>query len=303
MKESIFRHPGLRKLCITGCSALAAYARPWPPLLDGSKRSTALEDLTILNCWIHPDWVPKMLQWPKALKRLTFRTSQVTEAPEDPESRTHVKKVTAHCASLESLDYDFYWGHEEETDFYELPNLKHLTTTLSTLVGRECHELDVEDGTNLPESLESLTLRYDEHKAWALSAIYELVKSEKLPNLRRFRCEIPENIESLPSINPDKTNPPCLQICQEGNTWQDSFKELNVELSMVPVAYPLKMPGYNVCSCECLDFYHRLPAHLRGFELRTPGEDDDFEEFDDVSSYGIDEVDYFDDNYLSDPLE
>lgn len=274
-----------------------------PQLLDPSTQGTALEDLTILNCWISPARVADMLQWPKALKRLTLRTSQTTEAPEDPEFETHVDKVSVHCASLEFMDYDFFWGHEEETDFHGLRNLKHLTTTLSTLVGRECHELDVEDGTNLPESLESLTLRYDEHKAWSLSAIYELVKSEKLPNLRRFTCEVPENIENLPSINPAKKNPSCLQICQEGNTWKDSFKELNVELSMVPVSYPLKMPRYSVCSCECLDFYHRFPAHLHGFELRPPGEDEGFDDFDDGSSYGIEEVDDFDDNNLSDPLE
>lgn len=224
---------------------------------------------------MEPIWLATMLEYPKALKRFTFR-GPLGEDPPDPEFQTPVEAVENHQASLEFMDYDLYWGHEEDTDLGLFRCLKHLTITLSALAGRECHELDVEDGSILPESLESLTLRYDESKAWALSAIFELVRSENLPNLRRFICEVPETIEMLPSINPDKTNPPCLEICQEGNTWQEKFQELHVELSMVPVPYPLTMPKYDLCTCECLPFYHRMPFHPHDPDLALPWDEDVF---------------------------
>jgi hypothetical protein len=222
--------------------------------------------------------LPWLLEFPKALKRFTFRGPLPEPLPEDlawQQIESPVEAVEKHNASLEFMDYDVYWGHEDEIDLNIFENLKHLTITLSTLVGRECHELDVEV-PSLPESLETLTLRYDESKAWVLSAFLELVKSSKLPNLRRFSCEVPETIESMPSINQHKKNPPCLEICQEGNTWQEEFKGVNVELSMVPVPYPLTVPKYELCTCECLEFYHRMPFHPHDDELALPWEDDEF---------------------------
>jgi hypothetical protein len=242
-------------------------------------RYTALEDLTILNCTLDPDVLARMLEFPAALKRLTFRgIPSESDLLPHPDFSDYALASERQADSLEYLDYDPYWGHEDETDFSSFGCLKHLTTTLSALAGRECLELDVEDGSNLPENLESLTIRYDESKAWTISSIFELVQAEKLPKLQRFNCEVPENIESLPSINPDKTNPPCLEICQEGNTWQDKFREKNVELSMVPVSYPLTMPKYNLCTCECLPFYHRMPFHPHDPDLALPWEDDEFSE-------------------------
>jgi hypothetical protein len=271
--EAIFHHPGLRKLCITGSFFLLGDAL----LPRTNYRHTALEELTILNCSVYPSVLAKMLELPAALKRFTFRSCALDpDQPSHPDDQDYAIAVEVQRDSLEFMDYDPYWGHEEETDFSILHRLKHLTTTLSALVGRECHELDVEDGSNLPGSLESLTIRCDESKAWTISSIFELIKAEKLPHLQRFNCEVPENIAHLPSINPDKTNPPCLEICQEGNTWQDKFREMNLELSMDPVPYPLTMPKYNLCTCECLHFYHRMPYHPHDPDLALPWEDDEF---------------------------
>lgn len=245
-------------------------------LLAGSGNfSTELEELTVLNCLIEEQDFLSALEWPKSLKRLTFRTTQDTVRPEEEYVGDYSDVMNTQKHGLVSVDYDCYWGAEDEADLSEFESLKHLTITLSSLVGRACEEPDIEGDPNLPKCLESLTLRLDEYKAWAVSVIYEFVKSEKLPNLRRFTCEVPEPMESLPSINPDKKNPPCLEICQEGDTWKDRFKELDVDLSMVPVPYPLEAPKYNLCSCENLDFYHRLPSHPHNPHLRHPLEDED----------------------------
>ncbi|CAG8124792.1 unnamed protein product [Penicillium olsonii] len=294
IRSTIFQHPGLQKICITGCQLMpeGGYVPP---------HSTALEDLTILNCWVGPNSLGEILSWPKALKRFTIRTSQphshnAREMEEWYDGDFIEMGAAAQYDSLEVVDYDVYWGIDE-TDFYSLHKLKHLTTTLSSLAGRECHELDIEDVTTLPPSLESLTLRLDEHKAWANSVIYELVKGKKLPNLKRFTVEVPENMSELPSINTSKTNPPCQQICQQGDLWQEKFKALAVDLSMTPVSYPTKMPEFNLCSCERLEFYHRLPKHPHA-EYRSPWEDeddnwnnwDDMDEDVDLDGQGLDDT-------------
>lgn len=272
--EALFCHPGLRKLCITGATFRMSRSGT-PPTISKSP----LEELTLLNCNINPLDVQTVLERPTALKRFTFRGPRPQEMLNpDEEALCYIQSALTHDHSLEYVDYDLYWGNEYETDFSELLHLKHLTTTLTTLVGRECMELDPEDGL-LPLSLESLTIRYDEVKAWLPSAIYEMVKDGKLPKLCRFTCEVPEIMEHLPSINPNKFHPPTTEICQEGNTWKTKFAKLNVEMSMVSVPYPLDLPGYDVCSCECLSFYHRMFYHPKK-PLTLPWEENDFGEED-----------------------
>ncbi|CAI7597984.1 unnamed protein product [Penicillium glandicola] len=258
--EALFCHLGLRKLCITG----ATFQMSDSELSPGSL-ATSLEEVVLLNCVISSTDLQRVLEYPKALKRFTFRGPRLQELTDlDGYPFCYAQAAALkHEDSLEYMDYDLYWGNDEETDLGDLLNLKHLTITLSTLTGRECLELDPMDSSILPPNLESLTIRYDEVKAWLPSAIYELVKDAKLPKLRRFTCEVPETIEHLPSINEAKTNPPAIEICQEGNTWKSKFAELNVEMSMVSVPYPLEMPKYDVCSCECLPFYHRMFYHPR----------------------------------------
>ncbi|KAK4864448.1 hypothetical protein LT330_009711 [Penicillium expansum] len=269
--EALFCHPGLRKLCITG--ATFRLSRSSLSLTSPSP----LEELTLLNCVINPSDLRTALEYPAALKRFTFRGPRSEDMLEG-EAECYIHSTLTHENSLEYIDYDLYWGADEETDFGELVCLKDLTTTLATLAGRECMELDPTDDI-LPRNLESLTIRYDEVKAWLPSVIYEMVKDGKLPKLRRFTCEVPEIIEHLPSINPHKSNPPVGEICQEGNTWKSKFAELNVEMSMVSVPYPLDLPKYDVCSCECLSFYHRMFFHPRK-PLGLPWEENGFGEED-----------------------
>ncbi|KAJ5236598.1 hypothetical protein N7489_006689 [Penicillium chrysogenum] len=271
--EALFCHPSLRKLCITGATCQISQSS-----LPNSTLSTSpLEELTLLNCVISPLDLQTVLEYPTALKRFTFRGPRSQEMV-DSEGDTHsyIESALKHDNSLEYIDYDLYWGSDVETDFGELVRLKHLTTTLATLAGRECIELDPPDDT-LPPNLESLTILYDEVKSWLPSTIYEMVKVGDLPKLRRFTCEVPEIIEHLPSINEFKSNPPATEICQEGNTWKSKFAELNVDMSMVLVPYPINMPKYDVCSCECLPFYHRMSYHPHK-PLSLPWEDDYREE-------------------------
>ncbi|KAJ5834934.1 hypothetical protein N7447_000960 [Penicillium robsamsonii] len=244
--DALFSHPGLRKLCVTG--ATFQLSQSIFPLIG---ESSPLEELTLLNCIIHPSDLQTALEYPKALKRFTFRGPRSEDmVGSDGEPLSYVESTLGHENSLEYMDYDLYWGGDEETDFGELVHLKHLTTTLATLTGAECLELDPADDI-LPPNLESLTIRYDEVKSWLPSAIYEMVKDKKLAKLRRFTCE-------------------------EGNTWKSKFAELNVELSMVSVPCPLELPKYDLCSCECLSFYHRMFYHPRK-PLATPWEENDLE--------------------------
>lgn len=268
LNEALFLHQGLIKLCVTG--AMYRVSSCGYPMTGAS--TTQLEELTLLNCSMDTSDLAALMSYPKALKRFTFRgprDEDLIDRVEEPWD--YVDALIGAAQSLEYVDYDLYWGGEEDADFGELLNLKHLTTTISTLAGRECLELEPEFEV-LPPSLESLTIRYDEVKAWLPSCIYELAKGEKLPNLRRFTCEIPEIIESLPSTNDLKVNPPATQICQEINTWQSKFAELNVELSAVTVPYPLEMPKYELCPCENLSFYHRMFYHMHD-PLTVPWED------------------------------
>lgn len=39
------------------------------------------------------------------------------------------------------------------------------------------------------------------------------------------------------------------------------FQQQNVSFSANMVSYPDTMPEYDACSCENLNFYHRLPCH------------------------------------------
>lgn len=272
--EALFRHPGLLKLCITGATFRFGQRNSYPLTIS----DTPLEELTLLNCLIDPPDLEGALEYPRALKRFTFRGPISEDMMERDESLPdYTESMYKHVDSLEYIDYDIYWGGDDEAIFGDLVHLNYLTTTLSTLAGRECLEFDPEG--LLPLSLQSLTIRYDEVKAWLPSSVYEMVKSEMLPNLRHFTCEIPEIIDDLPSINESKKNPPATQICQEINTWKSKFEELNVELSAVTVPYPLELPKYDECSCECLSYYHRMPFHSRK-PLTVPweenGEDDVF---------------------------
>ncbi|KGO71837.1 hypothetical protein PITC_028400 [Penicillium italicum] len=271
--EAVFCHPGLRKLCITGAAFRMSHSDP-----EVTLSRSPLEELTLLNCVINPSDLQIALEHPAGLKRFTFRGPRPEDIDPEEETDCYIQSALKHVSSLEYIDYDLYWGGDVETDYGELVCLKHLTTTLATLAGRECIELDPLDDI-LPPNLESLTIRYDEVKAWLPSVIYEMVKDKKLPKLRRFTCEVPDIIEHIPSINPHKFNPPAGEICQEGNTWKSKFAELNVEMSMVSVPYPLDLPKYEVCSCECLPFYHRMFFHPCK-PLALPWEENDFGEED-----------------------
>ncbi|KAJ5504423.1 hypothetical protein N7463_007297 [Penicillium fimorum] len=281
VNEALFRHPGLRKLCVTGATFKISQSGLLSPMLS----TPPLEELTILNCIINQLDLREALAYLLALKRFTFRgpRPQVEMIDHAGHPLCYILLAFPLENSLEYMDYDIYWGTDEETYFSIFDNLKHLTTTLTTLTGRECLEPDRIDET-LPSNLESLTIRYDEAKSWIPSAIYKMVKDEKLPNLRYLTCEVPEIMEHLPSINMYKSNPPATEICQESDTWKSKFEGLNVELSMVSVPYPLGLPKYDVCSCECLSFYHRKLYHPHKLlalprEESNSGEEDVF--FDD----------------------
>ncbi|KAJ5130412.1 uncharacterized protein N7515_006451 [Penicillium bovifimosum] len=270
--EAIFRHPGLRVLCITGAT--------FQLVLDPSHllrhTNTQLEDLTLLNCVIEDRDLMYLLECPRALKRFTFRATRIPDSDGYQPENDYTQALLKHQDSLEYIDYDLYWGSDDLTYFSIFTKLKHLTVTLSSLAGVNCLQLTPEDEL-LPPSLESLTIRYDEVKSWVPSYVHECVQGGWLPNLRLLTCEVANIIEHLPSANIDKFNLPATEICQVINTWQSQFEEFNVELRAEIVPYPLDVPKYEVCVCECLPFFHRMFFHPR-VELPVPWEGNEQED-------------------------
>ncbi|KAJ5567419.1 hypothetical protein N7535_006725 [Penicillium sp. DV-2018c] len=290
--EAIFRHPGLRTLCITGA------AFQWVESNSLTHTDTPIQELTLLNCSIQEWDLKSLLKFPKALKKLTLRLPRI--CPPDFEEydpqNDYPSALQKQWHSLEYIDYDLYWGGDDMANFSRFTNLKHLTVSLASLSSQECLQLVPEDEI-LPRSLESLTIRYDEVKPWVPSYIHECVESDRLPNLRLVTCEIPEYMSHLPSAFGHKLNPPAMQVCQEINTWQSALKKFNVELRAIIAPYPLAMPKYETCACECLPFFHRMFYHARP-DMHLPWEGNEqmnvfYDSMEDVDEE--DEEDYEDD--------
>ncbi|KAJ5550956.1 hypothetical protein N7461_005654, partial [Penicillium sp. DV-2018c] len=265
--EAIFRHPGLRTLCITG----ATFHRASYPKLTHT--DTPLQELTLLNCPIEVPDLTRLLQFPKALKKITLRPPRVGDDEDYVTETDYPSALHKHRHSLEYIDYELYWGGDDMANFSSFTNLKHLTIALASLSSHECLELVPEDEL-LPTSLESLTIRYDEVRPWVPTYMDECAEGDRLPNLRLVTFEIPELMSQFPSSSADELSPPARQVCQEINTWQDDLKEFDVELRAIVVPSPLEMPKYETCACECLPFFYRRSYHPRP-DMRSPSEIDD----------------------------
>ncbi|KAK4861319.1 hypothetical protein LT330_004235 [Penicillium expansum] len=222
--ETIFTLPNLQKLCIT--------------------------ELLLLNCRVSAEDLALIIRFPRALKRLTIRVPLSLEAPyqEDDYTVFSDQLSALHSKSLEYVDADIYGGADYGLGFDSFEVLKEVILTPPSMLA------NVDEEMILPDSVQKLTIRYEEGTLLHLSPLLDDLKDGNLHNLRSVICQIPDNICEF------TTN---LEPCVEVAAFKPEFKDFGVELSIEFVPYPLTMPKYDVCPCENLTFYHQFPFHPR----------------------------------------
>lgn len=211
-----------------------------------SEHST-VKELVILNCEISMEDLRTILSFTEGLKSFTFRGI----LPQGFAKEGGFPDLFMdHHDCIETLDLDVYWGTALASGLHNFSFLEKLTITPYSLVGTGTRLI-----MPLPNSLKSLTFRYEPGKPVPLAVLYKSLTHEgqrfRLPLLRELTCEIPDNL----------SNPSSREVCLQIEDWVDLFRHQNVSLSPKLVPYPDKMPEYDSCSCENLHFYHRLPCH------------------------------------------
>ncbi|KGO73836.1 hypothetical protein PITC_035520 [Penicillium italicum] len=149
-----------------------------------------------------------------------------------------------HSQSLEYVDLDIYGGAQYGLTLDPFDVLKEVIVTPHSMFANGDEEMI------LPDSLQRLTLRYEEGSALHLGPLLKDLEDGNLYNLRSVICQIPDNIcESTAT----------LEAGIEAAAFNPKFKNLGVELSTELVPYPLTVPKYDVCPCENLTFFHQFP--------------------------------------------
>ncbi|KAJ5115250.1 hypothetical protein NUU61_001009, partial [Penicillium alfredii] len=215
-----------RKLCITG----GTFDENFDLGDHEVHRSTALEDLILINCRINLRGVFKALKYPKALKSFTFRGPGF-----NPFCHTFLPDISLLEYRSCKVRRHFVFSQDSDTPPQYL------------LGGR----IDGMGPLNdyFPWTPERLTLCYEKGSLLPFAHIYDSLNSGYLLNLHTIICDIPDNLRESPTSS---------EIRQDGETWKEKFQQLNVDLFMVLVPYPTTMPAHDACSCECLRFYHRF---------------------------------------------
>lgn len=251
--QSLFTLPQLEKLCITNGHFIHLQRSVDDNVFDYSvfEYTTALKELTLLNCWTDDPNLFSMFRLPRALKKITLRGPP---GPVDPDFPTLAYLLSGFedisfeaKQPIESMDLDVYFSPEGISRM--ATSLKHLTVTPDTVTGL--------DGTGdffqrfqFPEGLETLTIRHQEEQPhFVIPHVRNILRLGGLPNLRKFTYLVPETMKD-----------DCLEI-PAFQDYTEEFKSLNVDYSVYTVPYPDKMPPYRTCSCERMEAYHRYPVH------------------------------------------
>ncbi|KAJ5788209.1 hypothetical protein N7457_003199 [Penicillium paradoxum] len=241
--ESIFTLPQLEKLCITGAIFYEAIFSEEHAV----GCAASLKELLILNCRISAASLEYIIQFPRALERLTLRGPITLESPyqEDDYGLFTDQLRDRHTWSLKYLDLDFYGGSQLGPALEYFDVLEEVIVTPGSL--GSVHEGEI----ILPDCLERLTLRYEEGKALRLPALVHELETDTISNLCTVVCQIPENLcESTTS-----------KLRLEVESFKSRFKDFKVDLSWELVPYPTTMPKYDICPCENLQYYHQSSCH------------------------------------------
>lgn len=258
--ETLFYHPGLESLRITGAQVQTRWthlpAHPPPP------RSTHLQDLRLLNCDIPPEAIVEMLQYPRALKHFTLK-GQATETTIGPfrgdDRSEYIDALRPHSSTLETLDLDFLVDWEDSINLSTFTALKSLTIAPRILVGEDTDGLANVTAASrwqelLPPNLEHLVFR--SHEAiFPIAEVYEMVRHGSL-RLSCFTCQMRLNTpDGYVSRSPGEL---LLETCSDGYPFSRGFEELGVRFSVVEVSDSQPMPESESCPCECWIYRHRL---------------------------------------------
>ncbi|KAJ5093406.1 hypothetical protein N7456_009267 [Penicillium angulare] len=287
--EELFWLPSLERLCITNGSV--AVPPPDPSDEDQSypeapPRSTALKELLLLNTLIDAPALKSLMRYPKALKKFTYRGVM-------PNTRWHLEDymdaLENHHSSLESMDIDFYKAFPNWPSLDRLIGLKHLTSTPSALTGNLV-TVPLED-VQFPPNLGTLTIRYEKALTPNASAlpfmpIMTQLDGQKLDSLKSFTIEVPQPLDMRKGASVK------IPFIDQVVTHKRLFKERGVELRVPTVPYPKKMPRYETCPCERLDYYHFLPKRMRRHREELLQADSDSEEID-PDEDELDDDDFF----------
>ncbi|OQE02802.1 hypothetical protein PENVUL_c038G06646 [Penicillium vulpinum] len=244
--NTIFTLRHLKKLCITG-----ARFREYNLLGETIEiPRTDLKELLLLNCQIDAEELELIVQYPRALERLTIRLPvSLQSAYEEDDYLFFSEELSLHQSkSLEYLDVDIYGGASFGLSLDSFDVLKEVIATHHSMLGSEEGEIV------LPHNLERLTIRYEQGTPLPLSFLLEVLEEKILPKLRTILCQIPDNISE--GVTSD-------DVCAEVEVFKSKFKDVGVDLSAELVSYPLTMPKYDLCPCENLAFYHQFPFHPR----------------------------------------
>lgn len=211
--------------------------------------TTELKELTLLNCDISPAELTRVLRFPKALKKLTWRCPAITTILRRDGGDLSFPEAAIDDSHqpLESLDIDIYYGGQGFVRFSN--TLKHLTITPDTAAGFNGTGQDFMV-SDIPPSLETLTIRHQEEQPqFVIPHVRNMPEAGRLPSLRKFTYQVPETMTQ-----------DCMQIPAFGD-YNGEFQSYGVEFSIFTVPYPQSIPYYRVCSCEHLESYHRFPIH------------------------------------------
>ncbi|KGO39628.1 hypothetical protein PEXP_048040 [Penicillium expansum] len=196
----------------------------------------ALRTLLLLNCRVSAEDLALIIRFPQAPYQ------------EDDYTVFSDQLSALHSKSLEYVDADIYGGADYGLGFDSFEVLKEVILTPPSMLA------NVDEEMILPDSVQRLTIRYEEGTLLHLSPLLDDLKDGNFHNLRSVICQIPDNICEF------TTN---LEPCVEVAAFKPEFKDFGVELSTEFVPYPLTMPKYDVCPCENLTFYHQFPFHPR----------------------------------------
>lgn len=158
--------------------------------------------------------------------------------------------------NLEIIDMDLYWSELDWEDLSPFTALKHLIITPYVLTGPDTPDSLRFEEIDFPTTIETLTFRYEKGETGLpISEVLQKIEAKKLPNLKSFTIEMPEHLDMRKGANI------CIAGIERVVTFIRAFKELGIKFEVPTVPYPKRMPSYDRCSCERMEYYHRFVGH------------------------------------------
>jgi hypothetical protein len=247
---SLFKLPSLRQMSLCGVGNLYGDAYTWEAADDCS---TQLEELNLAECRISPEHLRKLLEYPRALKRLSiwqFIKTSSEPATEPPvwNNRDFFKAISdSPCNnSLEAFRFDMSWtGYATgpEPGMHELTGVRYLEVVPNHMEdmwedrpGVPVPDIGFPLDQLLPPNLSVLKIPNSPRKP-NLSVLWRIVekKDELFPSLKRIILGIPFHTDAI-----------AIEISLSKQSWtpEDYFAYSALDHSVFPM-----IPMFNI-ECE-----------------------------------------------------